>query len=56
MHRRRGVGTLLVEAVLAHAAARGLERVIAHPNERSLPFWRRSAFAEAADLLRLGAV
>ena len=50
-HRRSGIGSLLVEAVLAHAAARALERVIVHPNERSLPFWRRSAFSEASDLL-----
>ena len=49
--RRSGVATLLVEALLADAAARGLERVIAHPSERSLPFWRRSPFGEASDLL-----
>jgi GNAT superfamily N-acetyltransferase len=48
--RRRGVGTRLVDAVRAHAAARDLERVIAHPNDASLPFWRRSAFSQAADL------
>jgi len=48
--RRSGVGTLLVEAVLADATARGLERVMVHPNERSLPFWRHSAFSRAADL------
>ena len=50
LRRRGGVGTLLVEEVLADAAARGLERVIVHPNERSLPFWRHSAFSQAADL------
>ena len=50
-HRRSGVATLLVEALLADAAARGLERVIAHPNERSLPFWRRTSFGQASDLL-----
>jgi GNAT superfamily N-acetyltransferase len=49
-HRRRGVATLLVEALLARAADGGLERVITHPSERSLPFWRRSAFGEAQDL------
>jgi GNAT superfamily N-acetyltransferase len=50
-HRRCGVATLLVAALLTDAAARGLERVIAHPNERSLPFWRRSSFGEASELL-----
>jgi GNAT superfamily N-acetyltransferase len=49
-HRRSGVGRRLVEAVLADAAIQGLERVMVHPNERSLPFWRHSAFSEAADL------
>ena len=50
-HRRRGIATLLVEAVLAHAAVRGPNACIVHPNERSLTFWRRSAFGEASDLL-----
>jgi len=50
-HRRSGVGTLLVTAVLAEAGGRGLERVITHPNVRSLPFWRRSSFEKASDLL-----
>jgi len=49
-YRRGGVGTLLVEAVLSHAAAGELERVVAHPNDRSLPFWRHSAFGQAEDL------
>ena len=43
-------GLSLVEAVLRHAAARDLERVIVHPNDASLPFWRRSAFSQASDL------
>jgi GNAT superfamily N-acetyltransferase len=50
-HRRAGVGSLLVEAVLTDAAARGLERILVHPNERSQPFWQRSAFEQASDLL-----
>ena len=48
--RRSGVGRLLVEAVLSHAAARDLERVIVHPNHASLPFWMRSPFRQASDL------
>jgi len=48
--RRSGVGTLLVGAVLGHAAAADLERVIVHPNDASLPFWKRCPFREASDL------
>jgi GNAT superfamily N-acetyltransferase len=50
-HRRAGVGTQLVTALLASAAQRGLERVLVHPNEGSLPFWRRTAFVAASDLM-----
>jgi GNAT superfamily N-acetyltransferase len=50
-HRLTGVGTLLVTVLLATAAQRGLERVLVHPNEASLPFWRRTAFVGASDLL-----
>jgi GNAT superfamily N-acetyltransferase len=50
-HRLTGVGTQLVTALLATAAQRGLGRVLVHPNEGSLPFWRRTAFVGASDLL-----
>ena len=50
-HRRAGVGSLLVEAVLTDAASGGLERILVHPNEPSQPFWQRSPFEEASDLL-----
>jgi GNAT superfamily N-acetyltransferase len=50
-HRLTGVGTQLVTALLATAAQRGLARVLVHPNEGSLPFWRSSAFVEASDLM-----
>jgi GNAT superfamily N-acetyltransferase len=49
-HRRAGVATRLVEALLAAAADRGLEHVVVHPNEQSGPFWRHSLF-EPSDLL-----
>jgi GNAT superfamily N-acetyltransferase len=49
--RRNGVGTLLVDAVLAYSVAHNFERVIVHPNEASLSFWRRSAFGAASELL-----
>ena len=50
-HRLTGVGTQLVTALLAAATQRGLERVLVHPNEASLPFWRRTAFVGVSDLL-----
>jgi GNAT superfamily N-acetyltransferase len=50
-HRLAGVGTQLVTTLLETATQRELERVLVHPNERSLPFWRRTAFVETSDLL-----
>ena len=55
-HRRSGVGAMLLAAVLEHAAAAGLERLVLSPSEASVPFWRRSGFVNADELLvyRLG--
>ncbi len=50
-HRLSGVATHLVTTLLGTAARRGLERVLVHPNERSLPFWRRTSFVDVSDLL-----
>lgn len=50
-HRDRGVGRLLLDALIAHADARGLERVVLSPTERSIPFYRRAGFDAAAQLL-----
>ena len=50
-HRRAGVATMLVDTVLAGAAAQGLERVVVHPNEASLAFWRSTRFVTTTDLL-----
>jgi GNAT superfamily N-acetyltransferase len=50
-HRLTGVGTQLVTALLATAAQRGLERVLVHPNEGTLPFWSRAGFVGVSDLL-----
>jgi GNAT superfamily N-acetyltransferase len=49
-HRDRGVGALLIAAVLAHADAEGLVRVVLSPSERSREFYRRAGFG-AADML-----
>ena len=50
-HRDRGVGTLLLRALIAHADAHGLERIVLSPTERSIPFYRRAGFDSADQLL-----
>lgn len=50
-HRDRGVGRLLLGALVAHADASGLERVVLSPSERSVPFYRRAGFDPAHQLL-----
>ncbi len=50
-HRDRGVGRALMAAVLAHADAEGLVRVVLSPSERSRPFYRRAGFGPADMLL-----
>lgn len=51
-HRNAGVGGRLVEALLAHADAEHLERVVLSPTKPSIAFYRRAGF-EAADQLLL---
>jgi GNAT superfamily N-acetyltransferase len=50
-YRNRGVGTRLIEAVLAHADAHGFARVVLSPSQRSVPFYRRAGFGPAETLL-----
>jgi GNAT superfamily N-acetyltransferase len=50
-YRNRGVGTRLIEAVLAHADARGFARVVLSPSPRSVAFYRRAGFGPAETLL-----
>jgi GNAT superfamily N-acetyltransferase len=50
-HRRRGVGALLLTAVLGHASDLGLERIVLHPSEASIGFWCRFGFVAADELL-----
>ena len=52
--RRRGVGTRLVDAVRAHAAARDLEHVIAHPNDRVLALLASLGIQPGGRSVRLG--
>jgi GNAT superfamily N-acetyltransferase len=50
-HRRSGIGTVLLAAVLQHATAADLERLVLSPSQASIPFWRRSGFINADELL-----
>jgi GNAT superfamily N-acetyltransferase len=50
-HRDAGVGRYLLDALVAHADAEGLERVVLSPSERSVPFYRRAGFDPADQLL-----
>lgn len=48
--RSQGIGRVILDAAVDHARARALERLIVHPSERSLPFYRRAGFGPAGDL------
>lgn len=50
-HRNQGVGRQLLDAILGHATARGLVRVVLSPSERSIPLYRRAGFRAADELL-----
>lgn len=50
-HRNAGIGTLLLDALLAHADSLGLERVVLNPTERSIPFYARHEFGPATELM-----
>ena len=49
--RNAGVGGQLLDALVAHADAAGLERIVLSPSERSVPFYRRTGFGAADQLL-----
>jgi len=50
-HRDRGIGSLLLAAVLAYADQRGFARVVLSPSERSVPLYQRAGFGPADALL-----
>jgi len=52
-HRDRGVGALLVEALIDEGRARGWVRIVLSPSARSVPFYRRAGFRDADELLVL---
>jgi GNAT superfamily N-acetyltransferase len=50
-HRDRGIGSLLLRALLGYADERRFVRVVLSPSERSIPFYRRLGFSADHDLL-----
>jgi GNAT superfamily N-acetyltransferase len=52
-HRNAHVGSDLVGVLISEARATGLDYLIVHPSERSLPFYRRLGFAPAEKALEL---
>ena len=51
--RNRGIGGLLVTAVLERARSGGMDYVAVHPSALSFPLYRRAGFAETAAVLEL---
>ncbi len=49
--RGKGVGAQMLAGVIDYAAAAGLERLVVSPSQASMPFWRRSGFVDADELL-----
>ena len=50
-HRRRGVGSALMAAILAEARARGLLHVTVHSGRRAVDFSVRGGFTHHRQLL-----
>ena len=50
-HRDRGVGQQLLDALVLHSEAAGFERIVLSPSGRSVPFYRRTGFGPADQLL-----
>ncbi|WTD02381.1 GNAT family N-acetyltransferase [Streptomyces albidoflavus] len=51
--RDRGLGGVLVDAVLERAAGLGVERVTVHSSERAVPAYARRGFAGSPHLLQV---
>ncbi|WP_235950571.1 GNAT family N-acetyltransferase [Phycicoccus flavus] len=52
-HRRRGVGRLLVDTMLAWCREEGMVRVVLNPSQVSRPLYRSAGFRPADDLMVL---
>jgi GNAT superfamily N-acetyltransferase len=50
-YRDRGIGSLLLDALLAHADESGYVRVVLRPSDRSVPFYQRAGFAADNELM-----
>jgi GNAT superfamily N-acetyltransferase len=50
-YRGRGIGSLLLRALLAHADGEGYVRVVLRPSQRALPFYERLGFRPDEGLL-----
>ncbi len=52
-HRRREVGTLMMDHVTAWCREVGMERIVPNPSAMSVPMYRTLGFRPADDLMRL---
>lgn len=50
-HRSQGIGTALLNTLIAHAQDHGCVRIVLSPTDRSVPFYQRADFGPAAMLL-----
>jgi ribosomal protein S18 acetylase RimI-like enzyme len=50
-HRDSGIGRQLLDAATAHAEENDLTRLIVHPTDRSIPFYRRAGFSHDNPLM-----
>jgi GNAT superfamily N-acetyltransferase len=50
-HRNRGIGNLLIDALLDHAVRNDFARVVLSPSDRSIPFYERAGFGPADVLM-----
>ncbi|AKT51569.1 GNAT family N-acetyltransferase [Arsenicicoccus sp. oral taxon 190] len=51
--RRRGVATALMAALTEHARDAGLDRLVLHPSEQSVPFYASLGYRPAQELMLL---
>ena len=51
--RNQGIGGALVEAVIAHARARGVGYLMVHPSQRAYPLYARLGFTATRQLLHM---
>jgi GNAT superfamily N-acetyltransferase len=49
-HRDRGIGSLLLRALLGYADEQGFVRVVLRPSQRAIPFYWRLGFTADSDL------